>query len=81
MRKELIVYVATMERGNEFSVASVASDRNFVVINNGNGKFTASVKELRAALLALEDFDTEHNVEQIPAIPVQFEVEYGGNND
>ena len=81
MRKELIVYVQTMERGEEFSVSSVATDRSFVRISAAGGKFTASVKELREALKSLEDFDTEHNVVEIPATPTQFEVEYGGNDE
>ena len=61
MRKELLVYVPTFEKGTEISVTSVSNDRSFVIINTPNGKVTANREELVLALLALEEFDKEHN--------------------
>lgn len=60
MRKELVTYVKTLDE-EEFSVQSVATDRNFVIINNNGNKFTAKVEELKAAIQAIEEFDKANN--------------------
>jgi len=64
MRKELTVYVSTIEKGEEFSIMSVKQDRNFVIINSGSGKFTANVQELEEALKALKEFN-EANIQEV----------------
>lgn len=61
MRKELLVFVPTMEAGEEISLASIKDDRNFVVFSGANGKFTANLKELKAALDAIEEFNKVNN--------------------
>lgn len=65
MRKELLTYVNTNELGEEFSVQSLATDRDFVLINNGGNKFTANVKELQAALTAIKEFDETNNSKEL----------------
>lgn len=80
MRKELIVYVNTMEK-EEFSVQAVAKNRDYVIINSPAGKFTASVEELKQALEEIKAFDTENNKEnEVKEVSGNsFEVEYGEN--
>lgn len=82
MRKELLVYVNTTERGSEISLTALSNNRDFVLINSPTGKFTANRQELIEALKAIEEFDSVNNV--TPTDPllllvanVQEEVEYG----
>lgn len=78
MRKELIVYVSTTERGEEISVTAVAKNRDFVLINMPSGKFTANRVELIEALNAIEAFDKVNNTEQAPPVEVSGnDIEYG----
>lgn len=64
MRKELTVYVNTIEKGEEFSISSVTQDRNYIIINSGGAKFTANVEDLENALKALKAFN-EANVQEV----------------
>jgi len=57
IRKELTVFVNTIEQGEEISIASVVKDRRFVIINTGNGKVTANVEELQEALAEINAFN------------------------
>lgn len=80
MRKELLVYVNTNERGQEISVASLAADRNYVVINTSTGKVGVAVKELKAALEAISVFNAENNTseeKEVEQLPVFGEIVYG----
>ncbi len=61
MRKELLVYVNTTERGSEISVTALSNNREFVLINTPSGKVTANRNELIEALKAIEDFDSINN--------------------
>lgn len=65
MRKELTVYVNTMERGEEFSISSVTKDRKYVIISlGGTVKFTADVEDLEKALATLKEFNAA-NVQEV----------------
>lgn len=83
MRKELIVFVNTLEKGEEVSVSSVASNRKFVILTSPTGqKFTASVEELSQALIELNSFNsgdtvTKGNSEEVQAVSEFLDVEYG----
>lgn len=78
MRKELTVFGATIDKGEEFSVASVARDRNFIVLGSSSGKFTAKLSDLEDALKALKEFHAENtndvDSEEKSEYPV---IEYG----
>lgn len=63
MRKELLVYVNTTERGSEISVTALSNNRDFVLINTPSGKVTANRQELIDALKAIEEFDSVNNKE------------------
>lgn len=80
MRKELLVYVPTIEKGEEISVTSVSSNRSYVLINTSNGKVTANRAELLSALQEIEEFDKVNNsaiVElSIVSEVLNFDVEY-----
>lgn len=76
MRKELTVYVNTIEKGEEFSIMSVKQDRGFVIINSGAGKFTANVQELEDALKALKEFN-EANVQETKSESSAIVMSYG----
>lgn len=65
MRKELLVFVETIEAGEEISVASVSTDRSFVILSSAGGKFTANLKELKAALEEIEKFNGENNTKVV----------------
>ena len=76
MRKELTVYVNTIEKGEEFSIMSVKQDRGFVIINSGGNKFTANVQELEDALKALKEFN-EVNVQETKSESTAIVMSYG----
>jgi hypothetical protein len=78
MRKELLVFVPTIEAGEEISVASIKDDRNYVILSGASGKFTANLKELREALNSIEDFNKSNNPEK-ESVPENkyFQIEYG----
>ena len=76
MRKELTVYVNTIEKGEEFSIMSVKQDRGFVIINSGVGKFTANVQELEDALKALKEFN-DANVQETKSESTAIVMSYG----
>ena len=76
MRKELTVYVNTIEAGEEFSIMSVKQDRGFVIINSGGNKFTANVQELEDALKALKEFN-EANVQETKSESTAIVMSYG----
>lgn len=81
MRKELLVYVPTFEKGEEISVTSVAINRSFVLINTPNGRVTANREELLNALLEIEVFDKIHNSKEenlvaLNIVPQILDVEY-----
>lgn len=86
MRKELIIFVNTLEKGEEISVSSVAVNRKFVILTTATGhKFTASSSELLEALAELNSFNQgeaiSNNVLAIvpndPQIPLFEDIEYG----
>lgn len=78
MRKELLVFVDSGERGEEVSITSVVKNRDFVLINSGVGKFTISRSQLKEALAAIEEFDSTNESQQLPLIPnILVDVEYG----
>lgn len=81
MRKELLVYVSTTERGEEISITSVSKNRLYVLINTIGGKVTANRSELLLALQSIEEFDKINNtnvvdLNLVPEIPVIEDVEY-----
>ena len=79
MRKELLVYVDTAERGETLSVAAIATNREFVVLNSTAGRMTASVKELIEALNTIREFDKTNNpttVDPPTEAQMSFDVEY-----
>ena len=73
MRKELLVYVPTIEKGEEISVTSVSSNRSYVLINTPSGKVTANRLELLTALQEIEEFDKINNP---TGVTLNFDVEY-----
>ena len=79
MRKELLVYVPTFEKGTEISITSVSNDRAFVIINTPSGKITANRIELISALKEIEEFDLANNQVESKVIPLVIvdEVTYG----
>lgn len=81
MRKELLVYVSTVEKNEEIAVTSIGKHRNCVLITGSTGKFTANRQELIEALNAIEQFDKEINPviieEKIVKDDNVEEVEYG----
>ena len=78
MRKELIVFVNTIEKNEEFSVSSVASNRNFVILTSPTGgKFTANAAELIEALNELESFKQNGNVAETIDTSQYHDIEYG----
>ena len=88
MRKELLVYVNTTERGSEISLTALSNNRDFVLVNSPNGKFTANRQELVEALKAIEEFDSINNVASSEPLilvrsstnlvaPVSDDIEYG----
>ena len=83
MRKELHVFVSTVERGEEISVSSVTTSRDFVLISTPFGKVSANKEDLLSALKAISEFDAEFNSNEILSQgdkqPSFLEVEYGGN--
>ena len=80
MRKELLVYVPTIEKGEEISVTAVSSNRSYVLINTPNGKVTANREELLSSLLSIEEFDKANNpilvVEKVNPFTIVDDVEY-----
>jgi len=78
MRKELLVYVDTAERGETVSVTAIANNRAFVTLNTPAGKTTVSIKDMIDALNEILAFDKLNNSTVDPPTEVQtsFDVEY-----
>ena len=78
MRKELLVYVDTAERGETLSVTAIANNRAFVTLNTPAGKTTASIKDMIDALNEILAFDKLNNSTVDPPTETQitFDVEY-----
>jgi hypothetical protein len=78
MRKELLVYVDTAERGETLSVTAIANNRNFVTLNTPAGKTTASIKDMIDALNEILAFDKLNNSTADPPneVPAQLDFEY-----
>lgn len=80
MRKELVVFVPTMERNEEASVSSVTKDRKFIILTSPTGQKTSLLlSDLR---LALDELDSFYSVPQdtndlITEVIPTMEVEYG----
>lgn len=81
MRKELTVYVNTIEMGEEFSISSVTQDRNYIIINSGGAKFTANVEDLQKALTALKEFNEENVGKSEVDERDKIVMSYGDGND
>lgn len=79
MRKELLVYVNTGERGEEIGITSVSKNRSLVLFNTPLGKVTVVRSELIEALSAIEEFDKTNNGEIVESVTVSnvIDVEYG----
>ena len=80
MRKELIVYVNTNERGETISVASLAVDRKYVIFNMGGNKAIIDVEDLESALAAIKEFNDQNNSkDEIKEAQVSkyMDIEYG----
>lgn len=81
MRKELLVYVSSMEQGEEASVISVANNRKYCLITTPTGqKFSVSLSELKQALESIEQFNSENHSKaevQVEAQGMEMSVEYG----
>ena len=80
MRKELLLYVPSMEQGEEASVISVANNRKYCLITSPQGqKFSVSLAELKEALESIQKFNSEnHNTEvQEEVKAMEMTVEYG----
>lgn len=79
MRKELLVFVDTMERGEEISVSSVTKDRSYVIISTPTGKVSASKDQLRKALDELDSFYSSEDSSSVPVVEQSsfMEVSYG----
>ena len=78
MRKELLVYLDTAERGETLSVTAIANNRAFVTLNTPAGKTTASIKDMIDALNEILAFDKLNNSTTDPPTETQttFDVEY-----
>ena len=77
MRKEIIVYVNTNERGEEISVSSLRNDRSYVIMNVAGVKVAVSVQELETALQVLKDFNAENSGNEAAPLPTYNEITYG----
>ncbi len=82
MRKELLVYIPTAEKGEEIAITALTQNRNFVLLSTAFGKVTANRKDLIYALKEIEEFDSINNAETTEvAAPLLFsipeEIEYG----
>lgn len=78
MRKELTIFGATIDKGEEFSIASVSRDRDFVVLGSISGKFTAKLSDLEEAIKVLKEFHLENSIELDSTVKIDYPViEYG----
>lgn len=80
MRKELVLFIETTEKGIESSFRALKGHPDHVIIEHEGHKFAVNMKELTKALIELELFysintmevsDTEKTIEPT------FDVEYG----
>jgi hypothetical protein len=79
MRKELLVYVDTAERGETVSVTAIANNRAFVTLNTPAGKTTVSIKDMIDALneiLAFDKLNNSSTTDQPVEAQISFDVEY-----
>lgn len=78
MKKELTVYVETMESGEDFSISSVTKRREFIVITTPTGiKFTANVEDLLLALTELKKFNEGNKSQDDKIVEHDITIEYG----
>lgn len=82
MRKELLVFIPTLEANEEISVTAIAKNRDFVLLNTQVGKITAHREDLISALKAIEEFDKANNTEGkqenlVADIGNSVDIEYG----
>ena len=79
MRKELVCYLSTTEKGVDVNVRSLGSDKAGVLFTTELGKFAVKMADLVEALTALKEFDVGTVAAEVASEEV--EVVYGENLD
>lgn len=79
MRKELVCYLSTTEKGVDINVRSLGSDKEGVLFTTELGKFAVKMSDLVEALTALKEFDVGTVATEVVNDTV--EIVYGENLD
>lgn len=65
MRKELLVYIATNEEGEECKVQRVAADTDFFLFTLGQQRMVLNIHELMEAVSSIDRYSTMFDQEQM----------------
>lgn len=84
MRKELVMFIETSEKGIESSFRALKGHPEYVLIEHEGHRFAVPAKELSQALFELEFFYQNNPVkeesEALKMIEPTFDVEYGAED-